>query len=90
MLDADRDSMRASGAQFARELASAGIAVEYKALPETFHAFLNGPQEPGFEAGLRLIIDWANGIQAKQNRGAGTRTGRRWSLGRFVHCLSRT
>jgi len=66
MLDADRDSMRASGGQFARELATAGIAADYHALPETFHGFLNRPNEPGFEAGLRLIIDWARGIQAKQ------------------------
>jgi len=66
MLDADRDSMRASGSQFARELATAGIAADYHALSETFHGFLNRPNEPGFEAGLGLIIDWARGIGAKQ------------------------
>ncbi len=59
MIDADRDSMRASGGQFALELSAAGIATDYHLLPETFHAFLNRPHEPSFADGLSLIIEWA-------------------------------
>jgi acetyl esterase/lipase len=66
MIDADRDSMRASGGQFARELSGAGIASSYHVLPETFHAFLNRPNEPVFADGLQLVIDWARDIQSKQ------------------------
>ena len=65
MIDADRDSMRASGGQFARELQAAGIAANYHMLPDSFHAFLNRPNEPGFADGLGLIIDWARDIQSK-------------------------
>ncbi|WP_442784976.1 alpha/beta hydrolase [Cryobacterium sp. MP_M5] len=66
MVDADRDSMRASGDQFAQELSAAGIAVDYHVLPGTSHAFLNRPQEPSFAAGLRLIIEWARPIGTRQ------------------------
>ncbi|WP_198415976.1 alpha/beta hydrolase [Cryobacterium algoricola] len=59
MVDADRDSMRASGGQFARELVAAGIALDYHVLPGAFHAFLNSPHDPSFADGIRLIIDWA-------------------------------
>jgi acetyl esterase/lipase len=59
IIDADRDSMRASGEQFAQELSADGVTVDHHVLPETLHAFLNRPYDPGFAAGLRLIIDWA-------------------------------
>lgn len=59
MVDADRDSMRASGGQFAQELSAAGIVVDRHVLPGTFHAFLNRPHEPGFAEGARLIVEWA-------------------------------
>ncbi|TFB77400.1 alpha/beta hydrolase [Cryobacterium glaciale] len=65
MVDADRDSMRSSGGQFAQELSAAGVAVDYHVLPGTFHAFLNRPHEPSFTDGMRLIIDWARQIEAK-------------------------
>jgi acetyl esterase len=65
MVDADRDSMRESGGQFAQELSAAGIRVDYHVLPETSHAFLNRPQDPSFEDGLRLIIEWARQIQTR-------------------------
>jgi acetyl esterase/lipase len=51
--------MRASGEQFARELVAARVSVQYHVLPGTDHAFLNRPGDPGFAAGLRLIVDWA-------------------------------
>ncbi|MDJ0337144.1 alpha/beta hydrolase [Cryobacterium sp. PH31-O1] len=65
MIDADRDSMRASGGQFARELQTAGIAATYHVLPDSLHAFLNRPNEPGFADGLELIIGWARDIQSQ-------------------------
>ena len=51
--------MRCSGDQFAQEPSAAGVAVDHHVLPETFHAFLNRPQEPSFAHGMRLISDWA-------------------------------
>lgn len=62
MIDADHDSMRASGSRFAQELGAAGIAVDYQVLPGTFHAFLNHPQEPSFAEGIDLIAEWASGV----------------------------
>ena len=59
LIDAESDSMRASGEQFARELAAARGSVQYHVLPGTDHAFLNRPGEAGFAAGIRLIVDWA-------------------------------
>ncbi|TFD88982.1 alpha/beta hydrolase [Cryobacterium serini] len=67
MVDADRDSMRSSAAQFAEELSATGTAVDYHVLPETLHAFLNRPQEPAFTQGLRLIIDWAGQIDTEKH-----------------------
>ncbi|SDN46132.1 acetyl esterase [Cryobacterium flavum] len=69
MVDADRDSMRSSGDQFAQELSAAGVALDYNVLPGTFHAFLNRPYELSFSDGMRLIIDWA--VQAGLSRRAG-------------------
>lgn len=62
MIDADHDSMRASGSEFAQELSAAGIPVGYHMLPGAFHAFLNRPQDPSFVDGLNLIIEWARGV----------------------------
>ncbi|WP_104137869.1 MULTISPECIES: hypothetical protein [unclassified Cryobacterium] len=59
MIDADLDSMRSSGGQFAEELAEAGAEVDCHVLLGTFHAFLNHPLEPSFTDGICLIIDWA-------------------------------
>ncbi|WP_166788886.1 alpha/beta hydrolase [Cryobacterium sp. TMT4-31] len=59
LIDADSDSMRASGEQFAKELASARVPVEYHVLTDAAHAFLNRPKSPDFAAGIRLIVDWA-------------------------------
>jgi acetyl esterase len=65
MIDADRDSMRASGGQFAQELSAAGITVDYHVLPEALHAFLNRPHDPSFTDGLRLIVDWARNPRSR-------------------------
>ena len=59
LIDAESDSMRASGGQFARELADAAVPVEYHVLAGTAHAFLNRPRDPGFARAIGLIADWA-------------------------------
>ncbi|WEO76988.1 alpha/beta hydrolase [Cryobacterium sp. SO2] len=64
LLDAESDSMRASGEQFARELTAAAVPVEYHVLPGTVHAFLNRPHDPGFGRAIDLIGVWAAGIAA--------------------------
>jgi len=59
MLDAESDSMRASGGQFARELTEAAVSLDYHVLAGTAHAFLNRPHDPGFARAIRLIGAWA-------------------------------
>lgn len=66
MIDADRDSMRSSGGQFAQELSAAGCLVDYHKLPGTFHAFLNRPHGFGYADGMRLIVNWARQVQTTQ------------------------
>jgi len=61
MLDAESDSMRVSGEQFARELTDAAVPVEYHVLPGTAHAFLNRPREAAFARAIDLITGWAAG-----------------------------
>jgi acetyl esterase len=59
LIDADHDAMRASGEQFADELRAAGVPVEYHVPPNTSHAFLHRPRDPGFANGIQLISGWA-------------------------------
>ena len=61
MLDADRDSLRASGGAFAEELRRAGVPLRYEVVPETPHGFLNRPGTPGYDAGVRIMTDWLGG-----------------------------
>jgi acetyl esterase len=58
VLDADRDSLRASGEAFARELAEAGVDVEHSIVPESAHGFLNRPSTPEFDDGVRRATRW--------------------------------
>jgi xylan 1,4-beta-xylosidase len=58
MIDADRDSLRASGGAFAEELRSAGVPLRYEVIPDTRHGFLNRPDTPGYVAGTRVLVDW--------------------------------
>ncbi|ODT41133.1 MAG: hypothetical protein ABS62_06980 [Microbacterium sp. SCN 70-200] len=48
----DRDSLRASGQSFARELAAAGVATEHVVVPETRHGFLDRLADGAFEIGI--------------------------------------
>ncbi|WP_307852549.1 alpha/beta hydrolase [Glaciihabitans sp. dw_435] len=58
-IDADRDALRASGGEFARELTDAAVPVEYHVLPDIGHAFFDRPEIPEFAQGIRLIVEWA-------------------------------
>jgi acetyl esterase len=62
LVDADLDAMRASGSQFARELSAYGVPVDYRVIGGTTHAFMNRPSDPGFEVGMRAIVDWVRRI----------------------------
>lgn len=57
-MDADRDTLRASGERFAEELAEDGVAVEYRVVPETLHGFLDRPHQATFSDGVSIITNW--------------------------------
>jgi acetyl esterase/lipase len=58
VLDADRDSLAASGEAFAAELAAAGVEVEHRIVPGTRHGFLNRPERPPFRLGIDAVTGW--------------------------------
>jgi acetyl esterase/lipase len=62
MIDAESDSIRASGEAFGRELTAAGVPVEYRVHAGAAHAFLNRPRDPGFAAAIRSIAEWAGRV----------------------------
>lgn len=57
-INADHDNMRASGDQFAGELAAAGADVERHIFEGTRHAFLNRPSHTAFTPAISLIAAW--------------------------------
>lgn len=71
VLDAEADSMRASGEQFARELRDAGTEVERHVLAGSRHAFLHRPADPAFAHGIGLITGWAGRIARMATAPAG-------------------
>lgn len=58
VLDADRDSLRASGESFAAELAAAGAPVDHVVVSDTTHGFFDRPTTAGFTRGLGIVTDW--------------------------------
>jgi acetyl esterase len=58
VLDADRDSLRASGQRFAAELADRGVDVTHHIVPESTHGFLNRPGTPAFGVGNAQATRW--------------------------------
>ncbi|MEK6344980.1 MAG: alpha/beta hydrolase [Curtobacterium sp.] len=62
LLDADRDSLRASGTAFAYELRRAGVDVEHTVVPGSRHGFLDRPGKPDFDAGTALVLAWLQQI----------------------------
>lgn len=61
ILDADRDSLRASGEAYAAELAGAGTDVTHHVVPGSTHGFLDRPHTAAFTDGIRLITDYLRG-----------------------------
>jgi acetyl esterase len=57
LIDADRDSLRASGEKFAKELAAAGVSAEHAVVPDSTHGFLDRPGTVAFSQGISLIND---------------------------------
>ncbi|MFE1396993.1 alpha/beta hydrolase fold domain-containing protein [Nocardiopsis dassonvillei] len=55
VIDADRDTLRASGEAFAAELAAAGVTVDHHVVAESRHGFLDRPGTPYFTEGVALI-----------------------------------
>lgn len=60
MLDADHDTLRASGHSFRDELITAGTALEYRVIADSRHGFLDKPETPTFAEGIRRIHGWLN------------------------------
>ncbi|SFR78420.1 acetyl esterase [Agromyces sp. CF514] len=58
MLDADRDSLRASGDAFADGLAAAGVPVERHVIAGSTHGFLDRPRTDGFDEGIDRMRAW--------------------------------
>lgn len=63
LVNAEQDNMRASGDQFAAELAAAGVNVQHDVLNGTHHAFLNRPALDAFAPTISLIAKWTRGEQ---------------------------
>jgi acetyl esterase len=58
LLDADRDSLRASSGAFAQELDRAGVPVDYEIVAQATHGFLNRPGTAHFNTGMRAMVRW--------------------------------
>lgn len=56
MVDADRDTLRASGSLFARELREAGVQVDYSVVPDAPHGFLDKPARPAFGVAVARLV----------------------------------
>jgi acetyl esterase len=58
LLDADGDTLRASGEAFAAELTAAGVTATHRVIPDTGHGYLNKPGTRGFVEGTRRITEF--------------------------------
>jgi xylan 1,4-beta-xylosidase len=58
LVDADRDSLRASGGAFAAELDRFDVPVDYEIVAEAPHGFLNRPESGYFATGMATISGW--------------------------------
>jgi acetyl esterase/lipase len=58
MIDADRDSLRASGEAFHAELTEAGANVEYAIVEGSKHGFLDRPTTLAFQQGISRVSQW--------------------------------
>lgn len=58
LLDADHDTLRASGEAFGRELGAAGVDTEYAVVPHAWHGYLNRHKLGGFRYALTTMTRW--------------------------------
>ncbi|MET0715561.1 MAG: alpha/beta hydrolase fold domain-containing protein [Mycetocola sp.] len=58
VLDADRDTLRASGELFATELRGAGATVSRRTITDSTHGFFDRPTQPSFAAAISEIAVW--------------------------------
>ena len=58
VIDADRDSLRASGGRFAAELRDAGVETTYRIIAGSAHGFFNQPSKPEFDRGIGEVGRW--------------------------------
>ena len=58
LVDADRDSLRASGGAFAAELDRFNVPVDYEIVAEAPHGFLDRPETGYFATGMATISAW--------------------------------
>lgn len=58
LIDADRDTLRASGVLFAGELRQAGVEVDYRVAAGTRHGFLNRLRTPQFADAIAAMDRW--------------------------------
>jgi acetyl esterase len=59
MIDAEHDTMRASGDRFAAELRAAGRVLDRHVLPAARHAFLNRPGTADSDAAIEHMATWS-------------------------------
>ena len=58
VMDAHRDSIRASGDQYAKELRWAGVPVDYRVIENSMHGFLNKHHSRAFRDGIETMTTW--------------------------------
>ena len=58
VVNAERDSLRASGERFVRQLRDVGVEVEDLTEPAAMHGYLNEPGDPNAEHTLAVVADW--------------------------------
>ncbi|WP_405182818.1 alpha/beta hydrolase [Nocardia sp. NBC_01377] len=65
LLDADHDTLRASGEAFAAELAAAGVPMTYSVVPHTWHGYLNRRHLNGFRYAMAAIRGWLDELDGE-------------------------
>ncbi|MGW4369333.1 alpha/beta hydrolase [Nocardia takedensis] len=68
LLDADHDTLRASGETFAAELDAAGVTTSHAVVPSSWHGYLNRHQLNGFRWALSAMTVWLDELSAERGR----------------------
>jgi acetyl esterase/lipase len=73
IVNAERDTLRASGEKFTEELRSHGGTVDMRFEPGTRHMYLNKPEHPGFTATISAMASWITNSAAQHEDSEETR-----------------